>query len=111
MEEIRSRRGYLLKDLAKSFIQCLGESGPISTGKIIHYTADMITSGGLELWEKLCWDYAYDHIGVASPRIFHYLHKKFRELNEQSAKLSMEVFFTKKEIVTYYHHKIFSNKK
>ena len=98
MEEIRSRRGYLLKDLAKSFIQCLGESGPISTGKIIHYTADMITSGGLELWEKLCWDYAYDHIGVASPRIFHYLHKKFRELNEQSAKLSMEVFFTKKEI-------------
>ena len=77
MEEIRSRRGYLLKDLAKSFIQCLGESGPISTGKIIHYTADMITSGGLELWEKLCWDYAYDHIGVASPRIFHFLHKKF----------------------------------
>ena len=27
---------YKLKDLAKSFLQCLGESGPISSGKIIH---------------------------------------------------------------------------
>lgn len=97
-QQIKSRRGYLLKDLAKSFIQCLGETGPIASGKLIHFTADMVTSGGLRLWEKLCWDYAYDHIGVASPRIFHYLFKKFRELNEQSAKLTMEIFFTKKEI-------------
>jgi len=97
-EQITSRRGYLLKDLAKSFIQCLGELGPISTGKLIHFTADMVTSGGLELLQKLCWDYAYDHIGVASPRIFHFLFKKFNILNEQSARLTMEIFFRNKEV-------------
>lgn len=98
IEEITSRRGYILKDLAKAFLQCLGETGPIASGKIIHFTADMVTSGGLELWQKLCWDYTYEHIGVASPRIFHFLNKKFRELNEQIAKLTMNVFFNKKEI-------------
>ena len=96
--EIVSRRGYVLKDLAKSFMQCLGESGPISSGKLLHFTADMITSGGLLLWQKLCWDYAYDHVGVASPRIFHYLHKKFNELNELSVKMQMDVFIRKKDI-------------
>jgi hypothetical protein len=97
-QEITSRRGYLLKDLAKAFLQCLGETGPIAAGKVIHYTADMTTSGGLQLWQKLIWDYAYEHIGVASPRIFHYLFRKFRELNELSAKLAFDVFCKKKDI-------------
>ena len=97
-EEIKSRGGYLLKDLAKSFIQCLGETGPIASGKILHFTADMVTSGGLQLWEKLCWDYAYEHIGVASPRIFHFLNKKFHELNELSSKMQLDIFYRKKEI-------------
>lgn len=96
--EIISRKGYKLKDLAKAFLQCLGETGPIASGKLIHYTADMVTSGGLQLWEKLCWDYAYEHIGVASPRIFHFLFRKFRELNELSAKIPFENFCKKKEI-------------
>jgi len=97
-EEIVSRRGYVLKDLAKSFLQCLGEVGPVSSGKLLHFTADMITSGGLPLWQKLCWDYAYEHVGVASPRIFHFLYKKFKELNELSVKLTLDVFLRKKEI-------------
>jgi hypothetical protein len=90
--EITSRRGYLLKDLARSFVQNLGDAGPVASGKLLHFTADMITSGGLLLWEKLCWEYAYDHIGVASPRIFHYLLRKFKELNERSAKMTFDAF-------------------
>lgn len=97
-QQITSRKGYLLKDLARSFTTCLGETGPIASGKLIHYTADMVTSGGLQLWQKLCWDYAYDHIGVASPRIFHYLFRKFRELNELSVKIPFENFCRKKEV-------------
>jgi hypothetical protein len=97
-QEIISRTGYKLKDLARAFTQCLGETGPIASGKLIHFTADMVTSGGLQLWQKLCWDYSYDHIGVASPRIFHYLARKFRELNELSAKIPFENFCKKKEI-------------
>jgi hypothetical protein len=97
-QEITSRRGYLLKDLARAFLQCLGETGPVASGKLLHYTADMVTSGGLQLWQKLCWDYAYDHIGVASPRVFHFLHRKFRELNELSAKMPFEGFNRNKDI-------------
>lgn len=96
--QIISRTGYKLKDLAKSFLQCLGETGPIASGKLVHYTSDFVCSGGLQLLQKLCWDYAYDHINVASPRIFHFLFRKFRELNELSAKVPFEVFCKKKEI-------------
>ena len=98
IQEITSRRGYLLKDLARSFVQNLGDAGPMASGKLLHYTADMITSGGLLLWEKLCWEYAYEHIGVASPRIFHYLARKFRELKEKSVKLAFESFCSIPEI-------------
>jgi hypothetical protein len=96
--EIISRTGYKLKDLAKSFLQALSETGPIASGKLIHYTSDIVCSGGLQLWQKLCWDYSFDHIGVASPRIFHFIFRKFRELNELSAKVPFEVFCKKKEI-------------
>lgn len=97
-QEIVSRKGYLLKDLARNYVQCLGEAGPVSAGKLLHFTADMIASGGLQLWQKLCWDYSYEHIGVASPRIFHFLKKQFRELNELSVKLPQDTFCRKPEI-------------
>lgn len=90
--EIVSRMGYPLKDLARSFTQTLAETGSEAMGKILHFSADMITSGGLRLWEKLLWDYAYEHIGTASPRVFLYLHRKFMELDEHAHKHSFEVF-------------------
>jgi hypothetical protein len=87
-----SRKGYNLKELAISFLQVLSESGHVATGKLFHYTADMICSGGFELWSKLCWEYAIEHIGIARPRIFVFLKKKFAELNDQHRKLSFEQF-------------------
>jgi hypothetical protein len=96
--DITSRRGYVLKDLARAFVQNLGDAGPMASGKLLHYTADMITSGGLLLWQKLCWEYAYDHIGVGSPRIFHYLLRKFKEVNEKSARLAFQLFCESKEV-------------
>ena len=96
--EIISRKGYKLKDLARAFTQSIGETGSVSSGKLIHYTADIVTSGGLQLWEKLCWEYSFDHIGVASPRIFHFIFRKFREINELSSKIPFEQFCKKKEI-------------
>ena len=98
LPEITTRSGYLLKDIARSFLQCLGESGPISSGKILHFTADLIASGGLPLWQKLCWDYTYEHIGVASPRIFLFLSKRFKDMNEVFAKTTLEAFCNIKDI-------------
>ena len=74
--ELTSRSGYEVRDVVRAFLQALGEAGAISSGKLLHYTADMISSGGLLLFERLCYDYAFDHIGIASPRIFYYLHNK-----------------------------------
>lgn len=93
-----TRKGYLLKDLVKNFQQVLGEAGPIAIGKLMHYTSDLIGSSGFELWKKLCWDYAYDHIGTASPRIFYYLRKKFSELGEKNAKLNLDQFCRNQEV-------------
>ena len=96
--EITTRRGYLLKDVARSFLQTLGESGPIASGKILHFTADLIASGGLPLWQKMCWDYTYEHIGVASPRIFLFLLRRFKDINEVFSKNTLEVFCNIPEI-------------
>lgn len=88
-QEPLSRKGYALKDLARSFLQVLGETGPVASGKLLHFTADMITSGGCDLWQTLCWDYAFEHIGIANPRIFVYLKKKFAELMEKQASMPL----------------------
>jgi len=90
--EILSRKGYTLKDLVRAFLQAIGETGPVASGKLMHFTADMICSGGIQLWQKMCWDYAYDHIGVASPRIFHFLNRKCKEINERAAKMEFAAF-------------------
>jgi hypothetical protein len=92
VEQPISRKGYLLKDLARSFLQVLGETGPVASGKLLHFTADLICSGGLDVWQMLCWDYAFQHISIANPRIFVYLKKKFTELNEKSSALPFTTF-------------------
>jgi len=92
VEEPISRKGYLLKDLARSFLQVLGETGPVASGKLLHFTADLICSGGLDLWQTLCWDHAFQHISVAQPRVFVYMKKKFAELGEKNAALPFTTF-------------------
>ena len=97
-EEPVSRKGYALKDLARSFLLSIGETGPVASGRLLHFTADMICSGGLDLWMTLCWDYAFEHIGSASPRIFVYLKKKFGELEHSYKTLPFTTFVTSPSI-------------
>ena len=84
-QEPVTRKGYALRDVARSFFQVLGEANSMASGKLLHYTADLICSGGFGLWVTLCWGYAFEHIGLASPRIFVYLKKKLGELVRQHA--------------------------
>jgi hypothetical protein len=93
-----SRKGYLVRDLARNFLQVLGETGPVASGKLLHFTADLLASGGLDLWQKLCWDYAFEHIGVASPRVFVYLKKKFIEIADLHARLPFPSFIQRTEV-------------
>lgn len=97
-DEYFSRRGYAVKDLARNFVQALGENGAEASGKLLHYTADFICSGGFDLWMRLCWDYAFDHIGIASPRIFTYLKQKFTVLTEMALRVSANAFMHSDEM-------------
>ena len=72
--------------------------GPESSGKLLHYTADFIGSSGFDLWQRLCWDYAFDHIGIASPRIFSYLRQKMVILSEMATRLPAIAFMASVEV-------------
>ncbi|NBR60786.1 MAG: hypothetical protein EBT86_03885 [Actinobacteria bacterium] len=91
-EIIFSRRGYDARELLHSFSVNLLDTGPLASGKLLHYTADLICSGGIELLRKLCWDFAFDHIGVAQPRIFIFLRKRISDIFAAWQKQSQETF-------------------
>jgi hypothetical protein len=90
---LRTRSGYLVIDAVRSFKVALEQSGAQSAGKSLHYTADLICSGCYELWQKLLWEYILDHVGIASPRIFWFLKRRFQDLDTAWAKLPAEQFY------------------
>lgn len=90
---IRTRSGYAVADAVRSFKLALDQSGAAAAGKSLHYTADLICSGCFELWQKILWEYALDHIGIASPRIFWFLQKRFIDLEKAWAQLPTEQFY------------------
>jgi hypothetical protein len=77
-----TRCGYKPNESLHSFETCLSDSGAVATGKSLHFSADVLCSGGYDIWVKTIWDYVIHHVGIASPRIFVYLRKRFKELDE-----------------------------
>jgi len=90
---LRTRSGYLVADALRSFKVSLEQSGATAAGKSLHYTADLVCSGCFPLWQKLLYDYAFDHIGISSPRIFWFLNRRFTDLNTAWEKLPAEQFY------------------
>lgn len=90
---IRTRCGYAIADAIHSFKMCLEQSGSVAAGKCLHYSADLITSGAFDYWQKILWDFAFEHVGIASPRIFSFLNRRFQELEAIWAKLPAEAFY------------------
>lgn len=86
VEEFRTRSGYLPQECFKSLESSLLESGTIATGRSLHFSADLVCSGGLSVFLQLLWHFAIRHIGIASPRIFVYLRKRIHELNDMMKK-------------------------
>lgn len=78
--KIRTRSGYEVGEVIRAFQVTLSETGPLSAGRCIHYSADIICSGALHVWLRYCMEYAIDHIGSGAPRIFFFLNKRFQEL-------------------------------
>jgi hypothetical protein len=99
-EQLRTRCGYTPRECLQAFIRSLTETGAVSTGKTLHFAADLICSGGVELFLEEIWNYAIHHIGIASPRIFVYLKKRTDELDKLIKKLPEDLLFSSEEFQT-----------
>lgn len=91
---IRTRSGYELRQLVSGLERNINLTGTDATGKALHFTADLISSGGMTIWQRLMYEIAVDGIGLASPRIFHYLRGRFADLDKQAALQMSEAFYT-----------------
>ena len=86
----RTRFGYDAKDCVKSLQDVLSQSGPAATGKALHYSADLICSGGFEIWIRLIWSYVFQHVHLTSLRIFVYLQQRTADLEDYMKVLDLE---------------------
>jgi hypothetical protein len=94
---VRTRFGYDAKDCVKSLQEVLSQSGSAATGKALHFSADLICSGGFEIWIRLIWSYVFQHVHLASLRIFVYLQKRTAELEEYMNCLDFEELYKNPE--------------
>jgi hypothetical protein len=94
---VKTRFGYDARDCVKSLQEVLAQSGPSATGKALHYSADLICSGGFEIWIRFIWSFVFQHVHLASLRIFVYLQDKTKILDDKMKSLDMESLYRESE--------------
>lgn len=90
---VRTRFGYEARDCVQSLQQVLSQTGSAATGKALHFSADIICSGGFEIWIRLIWSYVFQHAHLTSLRIFVYLQERTKELEDRLNCLDMEELY------------------
>lgn len=94
----RTRCGYLVPEAYGCYLAALGEQGAVASGKLLHFAADLVCSGGLDLWIRGVYDYAFTHIGLANPRIFVYLRDRVTELEKRAGVMPQEAFYAHPDV-------------
>lgn len=82
IKNLRTRCGYVPSECIQAFEKNLMDSGGVALGKSIHFGVDLVVSGGLHSFFKIIWNYALNHINIASVRIFMYLKKRMTEIDD-----------------------------
>ena len=95
-----TRCGYKPGDSLRAYEKALLESGAVASGKALHFSADILCSGGYEVWVRSLWEFAIDHVGIASPRLFVYLKKRCFELDEMFTKYPDETLYNNEDFHT-----------
>jgi len=90
---VKTRFGYDARDCVKSLQEVLAQTGSSATGKALHYTADLVCSGGFEIWIRLIWSFVFQHVHLASLRIFVFLIEKTKNLEGMMNALDMEALY------------------
>lgn len=96
-EKPRTRCGYEPHESVRAFEKALGQADLVSTGRALHFAADIASSGGIDTLVKSIWDYSFSHIGIASPRIFVYLKKRIEEIQDMLKRLPDEQAYASEE--------------
>jgi hypothetical protein len=99
---VRTRFGYDARDCVKNLQDVLSQTGPTATGKALHYSADLVCSGGYEIWIRLIWSSVFQNVHLTSLRIFVFLLAKTKVLDESIKSLDMEALYKDPE----FQHKI-----
>ena len=94
----RTRCGYLVPEAYSCYETALGESGAVASGKALHFAADIVCSGGIDIWIRGAYSYAVQHISLANPRIFVYLKQRIQELDSLATRLPQEGFYTNSDV-------------
>jgi hypothetical protein len=94
----RTRCGYLVPEAYACYESALGEVGPVASGKALHFAADLICSGGLDIWIRGAYSYAMQKINLSNPRIFVYLKQRIQELDKKASMLPQEAFYNNPDV-------------
>ena len=90
---VRTRFGYEARDCVKSLQDVLSQSGSAATAKALHLSADLICSGGFEIWIRLIWSYVFQHVHLTSLRIFIFLQERTLNLENRLNHLDLEELY------------------
>lgn len=90
---VYTRFGYEARDCVKAFQDILSQTGPSASGKALHYTADLLCSGGFEIWIRIMWQFVFQHVHLTSLRIFVYLQQRTKDLEERAKALDQEELY------------------
>lgn len=99
-EVLLTRSGYEVSEAFHAYQTAISETGVTAIGKALHFAADLVCSGAIDLWMKVAWDYAIFHVSLASPRVFVYLKKRFTELLVLTKKFPQEQLYKDEEFQT-----------
>jgi hypothetical protein len=93
-----TRSGYVAGEAFRCYEVALSETGAIASGKALHFAADLVCSGGFDLWVRAAYTFSLQNIGLASSRIFVYLRKKIEELDKKARMLPTERFYADQQV-------------
>lgn len=96
-EKLLTRSGYDPHETRKALEKILTQNGALATGKALHYVADIVLSGGIDVVLQILWDYSIFHIGIASPRIFIYLRTRVKDIRDILKRLPDEQAYATEE--------------
>jgi hypothetical protein len=94
---VYTRFGYEARDCVKALQDVLSQTGASATGKALHYSADLLCSGGFEIWIRLMWQFVFQHVHLTSLRIFVYLQQRTKDLEDYVKDLDQEEVYRNPE--------------